>query len=244
MTSPSGRLIRSTAGLSPGVTKKVRRYLARPNAEAELVDQAAEWDPRRWESALPGFGDRLDAIKGFRSAAASRPGWLVITRGEMLSLSDHPDAVLLFLATMIWGYGRGGRQFHVQEALGLRRPSGKSEPLSSAQALARIEELRDVARRDALEAFRVSARPDAELHLPGTGVTFATKFIYSAGFDAALRDGRIPPLILDSYVARALGIPASATPRAYERYLALAHSIRPERPDLVELALLEAGFQM
>ncbi|MDP9296424.1 MAG: hypothetical protein M3O88_07015 [Actinomycetota bacterium] len=230
--------------LPGGLLRKVRSFIDRPSAEGELLSQRVEWNPSRWEAALPGFGGQLDAVKRLRTASAPRPGWFAVTRGEVLSLADQPDDVLLFLATMIWGYGGGGRQFHVQEALGRRPPRGERPSLQRGEALDRIKTVGSLARTDPLEAFRLSVQAGSELHLPGIGVAFATKFLYMAGFDAAMEEGRPPPLILDSYVAKALGISAQPAAETYEWYLQLAHSLRPERPDLVELALFEIGLLM
>ena len=148
--------------------------------------------------------------------------------------------MLTFMAAMIWGFGTAGRiEWLAGRALGYRGDAS----LTHGEACRRVRSAHEVVQRDPIEAFHLMVPGSGRNHLPGLGMSFATKFLYFAGFAAALNRGGAPPLVLDQYVTVALlGSQRRTTDSSnYEAYIRMAHVLDEKRPDAVESALFSIG---
>lgn len=220
------------------------RTVRKPGAEAALLGQKIPWRPAGWRSDLPGHGSYLDEIQRISDPFPTRERegeeWSYLSRGTVLQVARRGDPLLTFLASMVWGFGPGGRRWRVAQALGYREdigPDDADERIAALYELARTAEPED--------AFR-QAVPNREdsLHLPGIGMSFATKFLYFSAFEVKRGQGKTAPLIFDEVVADALGCspPRTSKPEDYGTYLSVARAwAGTVREDLVEHALFQIG---
>jgi hypothetical protein len=149
--------------------------------------------------------------------------------------------MLTFMAAMIWGFGPGGRRWLARAALGypVGRGGSRMEP---TEAIRRIRMVHDLAQNSPLDAFTKFVVGECQLW--GIGPSYATKYLYLAGFDRALDDHRLSPLVLDRWVTTALfGYERRTYLTAdYRTYLEFAsEASNGVRVDLVEYALFKIG---
>lgn len=110
------------------------------------------------------------------------------------------------------------------------------------EAVRRIGAGQELAQADSIHAFRELVV--GRCRLWGIGTSYATKFLYVAGFDRASADDRLPPLVLDRWVTTALfgSERRTSSAEAYRSYLEFARvASEGARPDLVEFALFNIG---
>lgn len=159
-----------------------QRLLAFQERLLEIVPESQEihYKRDRWARYFTGDPDFNEITERF-------PG--VITRGNVKALSveaihDHTKVRKLFLASMIWGYGRVG--------MGPWRTSRMLTDPSAPQRLFQTA-IAKVTVGQALNAYR-------QFRLNYCGPAFFTKFFYFIGLGAGLEP---LPLILDRRVAKA-----------------------------------------
>jgi hypothetical protein len=225
--------------LPRSVQRAVVSALADADSESDLLSHSVKWSPRTWTADFPRHEKQVDRVAEISDPVDGT--YSCLSRAALFHLADEGDPLNLFVGVMAWGYGTGGRRWHVRRALGYKVGSDRVPRISDDQAEARIERAYALSRDDAITAYQSFALLGKN-HLPGIGPAFASKFIYFAGFSRAAEDGRNPPLILDSLVAESLG-GSRYDLEAYRRYLALSASLAgDQRPDIVELALFRHAW--
>jgi|SRR5919109_1336095 hypothetical protein len=126
------------------------RHLASGSAEEELRRPVA-WSPRRWLEDLPEHDARVAAVADASSPDVT-PGRLRISRGDVLRLSEGADPLVVFVASVIWGFRRRGRRWRVSQALSY--PVGRvGVSITRREAEVRIARLHAIAGEDPVRAF-------------------------------------------------------------------------------------------
>lgn len=215
------------------VPKRLAAEVTRLTGERPVLDQAIGWRRSHWDtSKLSQFQSHLDEI-----ADASTPGddgLRHIQRRHVFDLAGG-DAVPLFLAAMVWGYGTIG---YGPERVGeIARNAG-------ADFAPKLERQREAALRGpsgSWTSFRSTDR------LRGLGPAFASKFAYFAAFEQS--DADVRPLIVDLNTSWAMWklvkLPRSVELKgSYLDYVEVAHRWAADnnwRADEVEWALFEIG---
>lgn len=223
-------------GETPKTTEVPPRLVAEVEqltAQHHVREQAIGWRRDHWNTPkLSRFQSHLDAI-----ADASRPGesdLLCIERRHVFNLADG-DAVPLFLAAMVWGYGTVG--------YGPERV-GEIARVAGAEFAPRLERQRDAALRGPAASWTSFKRSN---RLFGLGPAFASKFAYFAAFERS--DAELRPLIVDLNTSWAMWdlveLPRSVELKGnYLKYVEDAHhwaALHNWRADEVEWALFEIG---
>jgi hypothetical protein len=202
----------------------------KPAAET-VREQSVNYYPRHWLKSWPNdlavpevFGDE---------------GRASLTRADVFTqaatVETPGEAVCLYVAVCSWGSGIYAQSI-TRRARVLGNPAA---PMLLMRSLTRVRAEGAVAAYAALEW-------GGEDHLKYFGPAFWTKWLYFGGFEARDRPGSAP-LILDSFVATALGWRIDGWRAGdYERYLALASEVgaawRPSSPlDVVEYSLFQMG---
>jgi hypothetical protein len=200
-----------------------------------VLEQGIRWIPSNWKvENLAPFHELIDEI------AKSNDQEPTATRGSRLIRRRHVigfrrDAVALFMASMIWGYGTIG--------YGPERV-GRIVQASGLELAARLDGIVSAAKEGPWQAWDALTRTSK---LRGLGPAFATKLAYFSAVDEPAQPTR--PLIADANTSWAMWdlvkLPRSVERRAsYLSYVELAHSWAAERgwrADDVERALFEIG---
>lgn len=140
------------------------------------MNQCIAFNPVSWSHKFPQDGDILEIIQRYTDR---------LSRGDVLSIG-HPDVNgnvrirKLFLAAMIWGYGRIG--------YGPHRTHRMLQTVNVGEIL-----------RESFDAVAMGnfSQAYADLQINWCGPSFFTKFLYFAG---RLCNANPMPLILDSRV--------------------------------------------
>lgn len=230
MTNRAGNAAGSLHGGPPeALVAEVQRL----QKGGRVLSQGIAWRRDHWRTdKLASFQPRLDEI-----AERSRTGdgdTLVIERRHVFELADG-DPVTLFLAAMVWGYGRVG--------YGPERV-GEMVRAAGAELAPRLERQREAARCGPAEAWTSFRSTDRLIRF---GPAFASKYAYFAAFESTT-DG-VKPLIVDINTSWGIWdlvkLPQSVELKTtYVQYVEAAHhwaEQRNWRADEVEWALFEIG---
>lgn len=219
--------VEALTDLPDGVWEAMRVY---QGAGTSILDHAVEWNPAAWEPlAARGWRDLLDCARDLTCDRADQAHR--ISRRHVVELGD--DNRDLFLASMIFGFGRVGYG-----------------PARVAR-MVRNEERFAVA-LDAIVAAAEAGSPESvwktikgtTTHLPGLGVAFGTKIAYFA----SLRADPDLPKVLIADINTSWGAWGAWSIRrsvavldSYVDYVKRCSSVQGVRPDLVEFGLFQYG---
>lgn len=202
----------------------------KPTGET-VREQSVDYYPRHWRKSWPS-DLALPVVLGDDGRAS-------LTRADVFTeaaaVETPSDAVSLYVTVCSWGSGSKAQSI----ARRVRVLGDPAAPKFLLRSLARV-------RSEGAVAGYASFERAGDDHLKHFGAAFWTKWLYFGGFDATGRPGT-SPLILDSFVATALGWRIDGWSTAdYEHYLALASEVRqawcPSAPlDVVEYSLFKLG---
>jgi hypothetical protein len=195
-----------------------------PSASDEVRAQSIHFTPSHWATHWP---DGLEAPAFLAQTART-----IVSRQDLFErfqeIHDEQDAVEAYVLMCGWGAGN-------------RRVSFRAKPLSEAGFAERLLRSYSVAQEgDPVETYR-RMRRDGDLYMSGLGPSYFTKWMYFSAYDN-WNGGRSPaPLILDQFVALALGWSRTEdwSSAEYWMYLQMAENIRDRWAPEADLHCIE-----
>jgi hypothetical protein len=210
--------------------------LVRDNADREHLQPGIWWPRDRWERWLPQHRSLFEVLPD------------LVSREDVRQVAREADdsgvgAERLFVASMVWGFGRVGYG-----------PYRTNRMLASNPAIAeKLQQVRHcLTSRGNIDAYRLMADPSA-CRLQWLGPAFGTKFLHFASPEDATETALILDRIVASWLREHAGLhfsPLNWRPSVYSRYLTVLHSwarelgVPAERLEtLIFLDALEPGSQ-
>lgn len=228
----------------------------RPDRQSAVLGQSSRYDPVGWREAAPEaeglWPDLLDTLPTSVRSTKDRPLRLV-SRSDVFSLAataSTPWSILsAYLAVAAWGAGMSARG-RARSLRSLTATSARGELEAAGRKVVEAVELARSGSVVAAYAALHGRRPsEGQLRVTHLGPAYGTKVLYFAAYEH--RGSGLPPLILDSRVATALGWltkdewPTDGwTADEYRAYLELAvhwAALWAVEPDVVERVLFAVG---
>lgn len=201
----------------------------------DVLNHHVTFDAAAWRESWS-HHPHLGALPAVFETGSSRG---TLTRRQVFAAAenlDSPEEILAFFAALAaWGTGTNGlMRYRVMNPL--TSPAGTDKLLDAVAGMP----------ADPVAAYRYFNNSDSGRgrRVPGLGPAYFTKLLY---FSHPPRPGEVTPLILDRFVAQAMGwtIHSGWRTTEYELYLASVHAAlerwRPDLPaDAVEYLLFTA----
>jgi len=196
------------------IVKRLEKKLPEgPRDDLGVRSQVFKFSPKAWRDRWP---ETLDLPKTLRTEERH----VEVSRQDVFdrarTVQTEGDAIDTYVLMAAWGTGVKARPV-ARAATPLAQPN-------AGQALLRYY-LR-VREGTAADAYRQLKRP-GEDYVRGLGPSFFTKWLYFSAYDRWTQGQGLPPLILDTRVAAALGWEGSSwSASQYQEYLDTAEEIR------------------
>ena len=219
-----------------------------------ILNHGFRVDPSAWNSEVPDASNSwpasLDSLPHPKDGQKILTQQRRITRQDVFSLAESStNSVQSFVAVSVWGCG-----MRVLSRRRCLKALGGKGAVSVEKAFAlNLDQAIDISRNycpiDAYRALHGKGTGEGALRIHGLGPAYGTKVLYFASYN--LTESELKPLILDSFVSKAINVLCGTTwpegdfsAAIYRQYLEIAHEWASDwgtQADVIERILFAVG---